>query len=111
MAATTCASVQLHSVSRWSLSFGKRSMDLLASTAGLIIGFPLIAAIAALIFLSSGRPIFFRQWRLGRDGQKFQLLKFRTMAANAKSHRVRCDAERRHARYTHRSLVAQVEAR
>ena len=85
MAATTCASVQLHSVSRWSLSFGKRSMDLLASTAGLIIGFPLIAAIAALIFLSSGRPIFFRQWRLGRDGQKFQLLKFRTMAANAKA--------------------------
>ena len=85
MAATTCASVQLHSVSRWSLSFGKRSMDLLASTAGLIIGFPVIAAIAALIFLSSGRPIFFRQWRLGRDGQKFQLLKFRTMAANAKA--------------------------
>jgi len=60
-------------------------MDLLASTAGLIIGFPVIAAIAALIFLSSGRPIFFRQWRLGRDGQKFQLLKFRTMAANAKA--------------------------
>jgi lipopolysaccharide/colanic/teichoic acid biosynthesis glycosyltransferase len=83
VAATTCASIQLPSLSRWPLSPGKRSMDLLASTAGLIFAFPLIAAIGALIVLSSGRPMFFRQWRLGRDGQKFQLLKFRTMAATA----------------------------
>jgi len=85
VAATTCAPIQLPSLSRWSLSSGKRSMDLLASTAGLILAFPLMAAIGALILFSSGRPILFRQWRLGRDGQKFQLLKFRTMAATAEA--------------------------
>ena len=83
MAATTCASIQLPSLSQWSSSPGKRSVDLLASTAGIILAFPLIAAIAMLIALSSGRPVFFCQWRLGRDGQKFQLLKFRTMATTA----------------------------
>jgi len=83
MATTTCASIQLPSHSPWSLSPGKRFIDLLASIAGLGVAFPFIIAVAALIGLSSGRPIFFRQWRLGRDGQKFQLLKFRTMATTA----------------------------
>jgi lipopolysaccharide/colanic/teichoic acid biosynthesis glycosyltransferase len=54
-------------------------MDVLASTAGLVLVLPLMAAIAILLLCSSDGPIFFRQWRLGRDGQQFQLLKFRTM--------------------------------
>lgn len=41
---------------------------------------PLLFAIGFLIFLSMGRPIFFRQQRPGRYGRPFTLYKFRTMA-------------------------------
>jgi lipopolysaccharide/colanic/teichoic acid biosynthesis glycosyltransferase len=49
----------------------------------MILASPIIAIIATLVLVSAGRPILFRQWRLGRNGHKFQLLKFRTMAVNA----------------------------
>jgi exopolysaccharide biosynthesis polyprenyl glycosylphosphotransferase len=42
---------------------------------------PLMAAVALAVWLSSGRPIFFRQMRVGRDGREFEMLKFRTMDA------------------------------
>ena len=39
--------------------------------------------IVILILVDSGRPVFFRQTRIGRYGRKFQLYKFRTMVENA----------------------------
>jgi len=42
---------------------------------------PLVAGVAACAAVSSGRPIFFQQQRLGTDGRPFALLKFRTMTA------------------------------
>jgi lipopolysaccharide/colanic/teichoic acid biosynthesis glycosyltransferase len=83
VAADICAPIQPPYISRWSLSYGKRLMDGMAGIGGLILASPIVVTIAALILITSGRPIFFRQWRLGRDGQKFQLLKFRTMTVNA----------------------------
>jgi lipopolysaccharide/colanic/teichoic acid biosynthesis glycosyltransferase len=83
VAATICAPIEPSSISRWSLGSGKRLMDVTTSLAGLILASPIIAIITTLILVSSGRPILFRQWRLGRNGNKFQLLKFRTMTLSA----------------------------
>ena len=51
----------------------------LASGAVIVLG-PVIGAAAGAIFVTMGRPIFFRQARPGRHGEPFVLLKFRTMA-------------------------------
>jgi lipopolysaccharide/colanic/teichoic acid biosynthesis glycosyltransferase len=57
----------------------KRILDVLASLAGLVLFSPLCALIAILIKLSSKGPVLFRQERLGLDGQRFLIYKFRTM--------------------------------
>jgi lipopolysaccharide/colanic/teichoic acid biosynthesis glycosyltransferase len=69
--------------SRWCLSRGRRWMDIIMAALALLLLSPVFFGIAAAIGITSDRPIFFRQWRLGRDGQKFQLLKFRTMTVSA----------------------------
>jgi len=61
----------------------KRAMDLGASLLLLTLLSPLLLAIALLTVLDSGRPVFFRQTRVGRDGDPFTMLKFRTMVADA----------------------------
>jgi exopolysaccharide biosynthesis polyprenyl glycosylphosphotransferase len=63
--------------------FLKRSMDLAAATAGLLLLAPLFVAVAALIKLDSRGPVFFRQVRMGTRGHAFRVFKFRTMVANA----------------------------
>jgi lipopolysaccharide/colanic/teichoic acid biosynthesis glycosyltransferase len=57
----------------------KRAIDIAASAVGLIVLSPLLALIAAAIWLESGRPICFAQERVGRGFRPFRLLKFRTM--------------------------------
>jgi len=61
----------------------KRSLDLLGSTIGLVATLPMLAAAALAIRLESPGPIFFRQTRVGRDGETFDILKFRTMVVDA----------------------------
>jgi len=65
----------------------KRGFDVAVSAALLIVLAPLAGAIVAGIYLESGRPIYFRQRRVGRDRQPFELLKFRTMVADAETRR------------------------
>lgn len=73
----------------------KRLFDFVGAATGLIILSPLIAAVALLISLSMGRPIFFRQRRPGLHGRAFGLLKFRTMtAASSPDGRLLPDGER-----------------
>jgi exopolysaccharide biosynthesis polyprenyl glycosylphosphotransferase len=57
----------------------KRLFDLIVSTVALVVFAPLIALIALLIWLESGRPIIFAQERVGRDEHPFVMYKFRTM--------------------------------
>ncbi len=59
----------------------KRLFDLVAATAGVVLLLPLLAAIALWVKLDSRGPVLFRQARVGRGGQLFEILKFRTMAA------------------------------
>jgi lipopolysaccharide/colanic/teichoic acid biosynthesis glycosyltransferase len=65
----------------------KRSMDFVGSL--LLIGLltPVWAVIAILIKADSRGPILFRQRRIGRNGQPFGMLKFRTMVDGADAHK------------------------
>jgi exopolysaccharide biosynthesis polyprenyl glycosylphosphotransferase len=65
----------------------KRMMDLFLATALLVLSAPLIAIAAIAIKLDSRGPVFFRQIRVGRRGQRFGLYKFRTMVADAEERR------------------------
>ena len=58
-------------------------VDTLLALAGLIAGAPVIAAIAALVKLTSPGPIFFRQPRVGLGGSNIAVFKFRTMFNDA----------------------------
>jgi len=63
----------------------KRSLDLVASAVLLTLLLPLLLAISVYILFDSGRPVFFRQKRAGKDGKPFMMVKFRTMVADAES--------------------------
>ena len=65
----------------------KRALDVTVSVAALVLLAPLLAAIAAAIKLDSHGPILFRQLRVGRDGDTFEMLKFRSMVRDADAKR------------------------
>ena len=56
-----------------------RIFDVLIAFASLILFLPFITTISFLILLIDGRPIIFKQVRVGHRGKKFTILKFRTM--------------------------------
>jgi lipopolysaccharide/colanic/teichoic acid biosynthesis glycosyltransferase len=58
---------------------GVRFLDLLVATLGLIVFSPVLAVIALLIKLESPGPVLFRQTRVGKDEEPFQVYKFRSM--------------------------------
>ncbi len=58
----------------------KRTLDIAAAAAGLVLLAPLLLVIALLVKLDSPGPVFFRQVRVGRHGRLFRIFKFRTMA-------------------------------
>lgn len=61
----------------------KRAMDLALSLIGLVIFAPVLLAVAVWIKLDSKGPVFFRQLRMGSADKTFEILKFRTMDADA----------------------------
>jgi sugar transferase (PEP-CTERM system associated) len=61
----------------------KRVFDLGASTALLLFTLPIMVIAALLIYLEDGRPIFYRQERVGKDGKSFMVFKFRSMRRDA----------------------------
>lgn len=63
--------------------FIKRTMDIALSTIGLILCIPLFTAVAIAIKHDSPGPVIFKQQRVGKDGKKFTMYKFRTMVINA----------------------------
>jgi exopolysaccharide biosynthesis polyprenyl glycosylphosphotransferase len=61
----------------------KRGFDLAGSLLLSVLGLPLLLAIAAAVKLSSPGPVLFRQSRIGRGGEPFSMLKFRSMYDDA----------------------------
>ena len=65
----------------------KRCFDLVGATLLIAAAAPLLAAIAVAIKLESRGPVLFRQTRVGRDGERFQMFKFRSMVEDADEHK------------------------
>jgi exopolysaccharide biosynthesis polyprenyl glycosylphosphotransferase len=61
----------------------KRGLDVLGSTVGLLFLAPIFLVAAIAVRLGSSGPVFFTQTRVGRDGERFKILKFRTMVEGA----------------------------
>ena len=57
----------------------KRLFDTFVSGMGILISFPLWVMSAIIIIMDSGGPVFIFQERIGKNGKKFNILKFRTM--------------------------------
>jgi exopolysaccharide biosynthesis polyprenyl glycosylphosphotransferase len=61
----------------------KRTFDLVGATLLMLAVAPVLAVLAAAVKLGSRGPVFFRQTRVGRDGRRFEIFKFRSMVADA----------------------------
>ena len=61
----------------------KRSLDAGAALCFLVLFSPLLLGVALLLLATQGRPILFKHKRIGRNGQEFECLKFRTMVNDA----------------------------
>ena len=61
---------------------GKRAIDVLGASAGLVLLAPLFAIIAVLVKTTSRGPVFFRQTRAGQFDKPFRIFKFRSMSGS-----------------------------
>jgi exopolysaccharide biosynthesis polyprenyl glycosylphosphotransferase len=61
----------------------KRSLDIVGSAVGLLFLLPVFAVVAIMIKRDSPGPVLFRQERCGRNGDAFNMLKFRSMVQTA----------------------------
>jgi exopolysaccharide biosynthesis polyprenyl glycosylphosphotransferase len=61
----------------------KYALDRIIALVAIVIVSPVLITGALAVWISSGRPIFFRQLRVGRDGTAFEMLKLRTMRGDA----------------------------
>ena len=63
----------------------KRYIDIIIALIGGIILLPILAIVAVVIFLDTGRPVIYSQKRVGENGKIFTVYKLRTMIAEAES--------------------------
>lgn len=71
----------------------KRLMDIVGSILGLILTAILFIFVAPAIYIKSPGPIFFKQWRVGKNGKKFQIYKFRSMYLDAEERKAELMAQ------------------
>jgi lipopolysaccharide/colanic/teichoic acid biosynthesis glycosyltransferase len=73
----------------------RRALDVVVAAVLLLLVSPFIAVIVGLILLTSGRPVFFRQSRVGENGSRFILYKLRTMKVVASGPEITAHADAR----------------
>lgn len=78
----------------------KRTLDLLCSSIGLLLTLPAWIVLPILIKLEDGGPVFFTQERVGKGGQHFRSLKFRSMTPRGEDDGVCKQAEKEKHRIT-----------
>lgn len=61
----------------------KRCFDFIASFCGMVVLSPVFAVIAVVVYLSDPGPVFYGHERLGKNGKKIRIWKFRSMYTNA----------------------------
>ncbi len=79
-------------------TIGKRALDLVLASSALLVLSPLFIAVAWLIRLNDGGPVFFRQKRHGKDGATFFMYKFRSMKVAAEAQKAALLADNQHGR-------------
>ena len=70
---------------RWAGRVVKRTFDVTLSGLLLVVFSPLIGVCALAILMEDGKPVFYRQERIGKGGKPFNIIKFRTMKVNAEA--------------------------
>jgi len=78
-------------------AFLKRTTDIIGSIIGCLITLVLLPFVAAAIYISSPGPVFFVQERIGKNGKRFKMYKFRSMYL---------DAEARKQEYLHQNKLS-----
>jgi exopolysaccharide production protein ExoY len=63
----------------------KRGIDVIGATLFLIAAMPVMLLVTLAVLLESGRPVFYRARRVGRDGRPIEVLKFRSMFPDAEA--------------------------
>lgn len=84
----------INSASAWQL-FAKRMFDIVGGLIGCLGTMILFIFVAPLIYIKSPGPIFFKQERVGKNGKKFKLYKFRTMYLDAEERKKELMAQNR----------------
>lgn len=84
LAGTIGVEVKQNLLNPWAL-WAKRTLDLAATVIGGALMFVFILAIFLLVWIESGRPVFYKAQRVGQDGRLFSCLKIRTMVPDAES--------------------------
>jgi Undecaprenyl-phosphate galactose phosphotransferase WbaP len=83
-AGTLAVEIKYNLLNPWARR-AKRVLDLGATVAGGALVLPLLLGIALLVYAESGRPVFYTDWRMGKDGVPFPCIKFRTMVTGAEA--------------------------
>ena len=81
--------------------FFKWCFDRIVALLGLIVLFPILFIIAILIKIDSKGPVFFMQWRIGKNGKPFRICKFRTMSQQSEGDSVTVAGDPRVTRIGH----------
>jgi Undecaprenyl-phosphate galactose phosphotransferase WbaP len=84
LAGTFAVEIKYNLLDPWALRT-KRALDVIATIVGGTLILPFLLMLALLIYLESGRPVFYKDERMGKDGKQFSCLKFRTMVSNAET--------------------------
>jgi Undecaprenyl-phosphate galactose phosphotransferase WbaP len=83
-AGTLAVEIKYNLLNPWARR-AKRILDLGATVVGGVLVLPLLLGIALLVYTESGRPIFYTDWRMGKNGVPFPCIKFRTMVPGAEA--------------------------